>query len=59
MKSKSAVVQDHTRDIKKTGDGEMKLFAIDMDGTLLNEEGKISKVNAESIRQAQQQAFRW
>jgi Cof subfamily protein (haloacid dehalogenase superfamily) len=33
----------------------MKLFAIDMDGTLLNEEGKISKVNAEAIRQAQQQ----
>lgn len=33
----------------------MKLFAIDMDGTLLNEEGKISKANAEAIRQAQQQ----
>ncbi|WP_226001057.1 Cof-type HAD-IIB family hydrolase [Paenibacillus sp. BJ-4] len=33
----------------------MKLFAIDMDGTLLNEEGKISKVNAKAIRQAQQQ----
>ncbi|MCC3381974.1 Cof-type HAD-IIB family hydrolase [Paenibacillus farraposensis] len=33
----------------------MKLFAIDLDGTLLNEEGKISKVNAKAIRQAQQQ----
>ncbi|ALP35632.1 phosphatase [Paenibacillus sp. IHB B 3084] len=33
----------------------MKLFAIDLDGTLLNEEAKISKVNADAIRKAQQQ----